>query len=494
MTLMGISNRILGANPMHCLSKWKRALPYAAILLAVILVHCYYLFSTEGIRRFADSGGYYGDSRLSLTSVEFWSAGRSPGILLFYKYFSSFPAHEQATSLPGASGLIILDDPLLIYTQTLFSIAAWSLLAVACAQNGKSKVSRLLLFSCPLGFSVIAPVALWNFVALSESFSLSCLAVLVSMWILFLRTRRIIWVAGIALATAAFSSTRDVHVYLIPMIAMLSMGLIFSFRSQRTLVLAVLSLAVFSGVVFVTMTISIDKGWDGRGRWSAPFYDVVGKRILPKPEIFIYFEENGMPTSEALLERTGKSGAADGEVSIRQNPRLQDFRDWSGAHGRSTYMKFLITHPTYSIAAPLLQFWHMYGLRVNGYAHPEFGPLFPTGRLVRAAERRHLLTAGVFAVGIGVISTIVLWKRRVIPRAAWMAVPLAMILLSIPHAWLNWHGGGIELERHTVIAAIQAYVGSALLGLYLFDELSVRRAKTRPPRRSSVTVCTNENA
>ncbi len=458
------------------LSGWKRALPYAAIWLVVLLVHCYYLFDTEGIRRFADSGGYYGESRLSLTSAEFWSSGRSPGILLFYKYFSSLTAYRQATPLPD-SGIVIIDDPLLEYAQTAFSIAAWSLLAVACARNGRSNASRLLLFSCPLAFSVIAPVALWNFLALSESFALSCMAVLAAAWMLFLRTGRIAWAVGVAVATAAFASTRDVHAYLVPMIAVPSLALAFS--SPPPPRMAIFALAVFSGIVFAAMAVSIDNGFDDRGRWRVPFYDVMGKRILPDPEFVDWFAENGMPTSDALLERAGKAAGEDGEQSINRNPDLEEFRAWSGEHGRRTYLKFLVSHPIYSITAPARQFWDMYGFRVNGYAHPGFGPLFPTDRLVNAAERRHLLTAGVCVVIISVVATIVLWMRRTIPYGAWALVPLAMILLAVPHAWLNYHGGGIELERHTAIAAVHAYLGVALLGLYLLDELIVRIAGAR---------------
>ncbi len=473
---------MVGANPLPRLPEWKRALPYAVIWLAVLLFHCYYLFDTgiEGIRKFADSGGYYGESRLSLTSADFWSAARSPGILLFYKYFSSLTAYGQATPHPDAPGMVmVIDDPLLEYAQTAFSIAAWSLLAVACARNGRTDASRLLLFSCPLAFSVVSPVALWNFVALSESFALSCMAVLAAAWMLFLRTGRIAWAVGIAVATAAFASTRDVHVYLLPMIALPSLGLVFAYRHQRIPALAVLSLAVFSGIVFAAMTVSIDNGWDDQGRWRVPFYDVMGKRILPDPGFVNWFTENGMPTNDALLERAGKAAGEDGEQSINRNPELEEFRAWSGEHGRRAYLEFLVSHPVYSITAPARHDWEMYGFRLDSYAHPEFRPLFPTGRTVNAAERRHLLTAGVCVAIIGVVAAIALWMRRAVPYRAWALVPLAMILLSVPHVWLNYHGGGIELERHTVIAVVHGYLGAALLGLYLFDELIARIAGAR---------------
>jgi hypothetical protein len=62
----------------------------------------------------------------------------------------------------------------------------------------------------------------------------------------------------------------------------------------------------------------------------------------------------------------------------------------------------------------------------------------------------------------------------VIGAGAWRssplwAVPLTMILLVYPHAFLVWHGDAMELGRHAVQAGIQFHLGLWLLGLLALD-------------------------
>ena len=47
-----------------------------------------------------------------------------------------------------------------------------------------------------------------------------------------------------------------------------------------------------------------------------------------------------------------------------------------------------------------------------------------------------------------------------------------MILLSIPHLWLCWHGDAMEVRRHSLTAIVQACLGFTLLYVYLWDILS----------------------
>ena len=90
-------------------------------------------------------------------------------------------------------------------------------------------------------------------------------------------------------------------------------------------------------------------------RWVFPFYNVMGMRILPVPEHVTYFSDHGMPVSPALYERTGKYASSD-DSAFYNDPRLEEFRTWTYRSGKTTYIRFLLSHPLYAITAPALQF------------------------------------------------------------------------------------------------------------------------------------------
>ena len=210
-----------------------------------------------------------------------------------------------------------------------------------------------------------------------------------------------------------------------------------------------------------------------RWRWVAPFYNVMGKRILPVPEHVAYFSEHGMPVSPALYERTGKSTNA-GDNAFFNDPRLEEFRLWTKRSGKTTYIRFLLSHPLYAITAPALQFPYVFLKDMSWFlsGHMIPGHLFP--RLsIRLNDQLATATAYLLLVGYGVTIGLIffLYWYRLLHGSPWLAVPLIMILLSIPHLWLVWHGDTGEVRRHGVIPIVQACLGFTLLYVYLLDLL-----------------------
>ena len=461
--------------------EWKRRLPYCAIWLGVFLVHCYYLLSVEGVLGYPDSAVFYRASRLPLTSTEFWGGSRPPATPLFYRYLASYDAFKDRSPLDAR--LTLIDDALLMYAQTLSSVAAWTLLAFACARSARTLRGRLLLFACPLFFSLIPQVALWNLVALSESLALSCFAVFVALWILFLQSKRVIWLAGIATGALAFAATRDTHAYLLVLIAGALLGAAPLVRRRRALSYALMLLAAWLSMTFAASSISADAG----ERWKFPLFNNMGQRILPDSEHLDFFREQGMPISEALLDRSGKWASSD-ERAFYQDPRLEDFRAWSDGHGKTAYMKFLILHPLYSIIAPVRQLPVIYLPDMGRYAHraQSFHSLRYPLVVRRALSHATVAFPTLFAAVAAYVSLLYLmWRRRTIgreqryPTDSIALVSMALISLSIPHVWLAWHGDPMEIHRHTVLAVLQAYLGLALLGLFAYDSMSTRGKGSR---------------
>ena len=475
---------------------------YGIIWIIVFSVHCVYLSKADGIIVFPDSGGYYGLSRISLIDEEFYRTWRPPGILFLYKLFGSysdldFKSFVSYTNQDFSSSVvwkncihrtrskIICPDDLLLYSQSLFSLAACTLLGLAGAMTGRTSKGRLTLFVFPLLFSVTPLVAEWNFIALSESFSLSFFFVFVALWTFFLKFKHPFWLVGIGMTALLWASIRDLNNYVLVMITVVIaiMTIIMLVRGPltrlgrgrlpRSLPFSLAALCIFFVIIFKLMGASADQGH----RYLYNFYDLISNRILPVPEYVAYFSDHGMPVSPALYERIGTMASSD-NWAFYNDPRLEEFRAWTYRSGKTTYINFLISHPLYLITAPVLTFpdvflknnliWFVWG-HYGGYVFPSISiPL--TDR--HAAAISYLLFVGY---GITISLVFLLWWYKLLDGSPWLMVSLIMILLSIPHLWLASHGnalpnGAMEM-RHGIPAIVQACLGFPLLYIYLLDRL-----------------------
>ena len=452
---------------------------YGMIWIMVFLVHCVYLLKADGIVVFPDSAWFLGVSRDETFYEIFYKTGRSPVILLFYKFFSTYNYSGPTWENCLHGGSTICSDDTLMWIQSLFSLAACTLLGIAGAMTGRTSKGRLTLFVVPLVVSLTALVAEWNFIALSESFSLSIFFAFVAFWILFLKTKHPFWLGGICVAALCWGGMRDSNSYVLVMIAVVIAIIMlviipltrlgFTSRLPRFLSVSFIALGIFFVTIFALMDASLEQGQ----RWVFPFYNVMGTRILPVPEHVAYFSEHGMPVNPALYERTGKYASAD-DNAFYNDPRLEEFRTWTYRSGKTTYIRFLLSHPLYAITAPALQFPDIFLKDMSWLLSGHYKILRPYPRItIRLNDRLAAVAAYLLLVGYGVTISLIffLYRYKLLHGSPWLAVPLIMILLSIPHLWLCWHGDAMEVRRHSLTAIIQAWLGFTLLYIYLLDLL-----------------------
>lgn len=422
----------------------SRLVLYGFIYTCFLLGHVIILKNVDGVWIYFDSGEYYKLASTPLADSRFWGAARPPAVLLFYKLFGGYDYEADGYYYKAwdwdRNGFYV-DDTGLLLSQTTFSLAAFSFLALACAGTARTEMGRLFLFVFPLLFSFVPDVARWNFIALSESLSISLFVVFTGAWILFLSTRRSPWLAGVATSALFWGGARDTNAYVLVMIAgIVTISMIVSTRFSARIPLT--ALCIWFIGIFTLSSFSAEAG----GRWIFPFYNVMGQRILPVPEHVSWFSNHGMPIDPELLKQAGKWASDDGWAFFNE-PRLEKFRAWTLDHGKGAYVKFLISHFTYSATAPFLGF---------------------------SGKRVGLLLIGN---GLTICLAFVSWRRRWLHRLPPLAVPLIMVLSSVPHAWLAWHGDAMETVRHSLIAFLQVPLGFGLLLLYVLDRIIHERVR-----------------
>lgn len=446
----------------------KRIIVYAFIWIGVFLVHCFYLSRADGVLLTADSGGYYELSRLRLTSAELWGGGRPPVVPLLYKLLSTYDYDHRWD--PNWSNIYV-DDEILMWSQTLFSIVAFTFLGFVCTKAVRTATGGMISFATPLFFSLTPLVSRWNFMAMSESFSCSFFVVFVASWILFLVTKHPLCSAGIVGAALLWAGSRDTNAYVLILIVVVTMIVVIvgtlqtrkkrsafpshSFPVRPPLVTLTVFCILFSGI-FALSNFSVGQG----ARWEFPFYNIMGKRILPVSRHVEYFAKHGMPVSRDLLERRERF-ASDDDYAFYGEP-LRKFRAWAVKDGKTTYIQFLLSHFSYSIVEPTLWFQEKF---LNDIINDVAGPGQSQSSKISASILCLLLAGYVILICLSLI----LWHRGELSRFPYLIVPLGMISLSVPHAGLVYHADAMGIQRHCLTALVQGLLGFVLFCIFMYD-------------------------
>lgn len=430
----------------------RKRVGIAMLVLALALsaaVHFWLFRRTSEIRLFRDSYDYLEISRQSIFSKAFWTTNwdrmtmsRPPLTPIVYKLLRQ-----------NISAISVI--------QTIVSAASWFLLACVCAFSVERLWLRILAALCVLAFSLSDSIVLWNKVILSESFSLSILACLVAAWLLLLRRRTRWRVACVVIASILYALVRDSNAYMGLAIAGI-LGLLIGAGTVKTgrSGFALISFALLFSFIVSGATAGVGS------RWLPPFLNVITFRILPFPEHARFFQERGMPVSEALLNYKGKAALDDGAALYRAD-EFGDFRAWTRRDGVRTYLRFLVRRPAYLLYGPTMNLPRLIFSDLAAYAPADYSGLIH-GKVVNFLFRDALFPLYVFAagclVGLGVL-------LAYIRQDATFIVPVAMLALVLPHALIAWHGDAAEVQRHALQASAQAKVGFILLGL-LFCNLA----------------------
>jgi hypothetical protein len=417
--------------------------PYLTLFLAYVVLRIANLDALQEIRSLPDTVVYTKLASRSLFDLVFWGGPRPWTTPLVFKLMGNDPLSIKAF-------------------QSGFSIACWALLAFFVARALRSSWLKLLAFGIVLLFSLSAEIIMWDGVLLSDSISLSLMALFIAGWLWLLESWRWHKAALIVLVALFWAFTRDTNAWLVLMTAGALMIGAAAGQIQRRYVLVAAALAI----VFAVNDYSANRA----RRWVAAFMNNVGLRILPFPERTEYFERLGMPVTPALMARAGKKAWRD-DWAFFKDPALEEFRQWVRARGKSTYMRFLLSHPAMTIQEPLRHPELLLSAELRNYAPAGFSPILH-GAVAEIVYVKNwsLLCIWAGAIAFGLALGLTIWKHNM---AA--VVPLALIVLAYPHGTLVWHADPNEIDRHALQAAVHFRLGLWLLVLFGSDLLIGRR-------------------
>ncbi len=359
---------------------------------------------------YPDSGTYLTIASQPFFSADFWGAGTPIITPLVYKLLGG-----------NTQGIVLF--------QSIFSILAWTILAVAAARSVRTPRLKPLAFCTILLFSLSGEIMLWDGVVLSESISGSLSALFIAAWFWFLEEHNWDWgKAAIVMGVGGlWMLTRDTNALLVLGVAGVLLGLsIVKLADKRYLYIGIFFLAVFA--------LGIGSASSG-GRWISPNLNIMSRRILTNPEYIEFYQQNGMPVTPEVLALAGAK-ARPVDAGFSDDPALDEFHQWHAENGRSVYLKFLLLKPVDTLLSPIQNISTMvYTEPLFLYAPRGFRSLLPYPvDQIAFFQTWNPLTAWILGFSVVIGLTFAIWSKD----RKW-AVPLVMLLLVYPHLLTIWH-------------------------------------------------------
>lgn len=421
----------------------------AATLAAIVMLLLFVIYANlrwaneapafEKAKRTADTPAYVRVSGEAFLSKDFWANTRPPMFPLILKLYNADFMEVAAF-------------------HAAFSIFAWGTLALALAYAFKGFL-RPIAFGLILALSLDQHIAGWDVVMLTESVSMSLLALFLAAWLWLLKGWS--WGNVLLLSLVAFTwtFTRDTNGWILLMIAgLIVLGVLFFGACRRYL-----SMAVIFALLFMLSNLSAEVG----NRWVFPFQNVLAQRILTDQNALTFFADCGMPVTPELLNLAG--GFANSEDrAFYTDPALQSYRNWQSNSGKSCYMRWLLSRPLTSLRAPWQDFeWLLVFEDVSFFYPQRYEPLLPW-----YAERILYPQDGVLwlwtLTTIGALAAI--WRKAWKLNPVWV-VFISLYLLIYPHLFIVWHGDVPGTHRHALTVSTQFVLSFWLLGLLLLERI-----------------------
>jgi hypothetical protein len=371
----------------------------------------------------------------SIWSRQFWAGQRPPLTALLIKLVGS------------ADGFLI--------AQAVLAGLCWGFLAFTVGRLVAPGWRRVAAIWAVLAVATAFPITLWNRSVLSESLSMSLLALLFAT--LVWTARRWTWprAAGVAAVCLCYAATRDAQIWTVAFLAIAigASAVVAVVKRHRDVALRAGALsACLLGLVALT-------GWGAVSshRTRENVADVFYVRIFPFPDRVAWFAAHGMPQPSQVDQLAGTIEAPSDTAKVvyvsPSDPAFEQLDSWLTRKGSSTYFLWLLTHPGYVITEPLARPERAFNSAKGDllfYAAPTNRMESPLNTLVWPPLIGLVVVAAVAAT-VSVTSRG--WRQPV-----WRMV-VVLTVIGLLSMLVAWHGDGQEVTRHTIEGFAQLRLG-----------------------------------
>lgn len=411
----------------------RRAVPVAVLFAAAMMGYaCWAAFTGHG-RATAVRVGYGSDSLIYLTGAKapIWSASflKSPPFLF--------------TLL---AKLCLRNLRAIVIVQSAIAVGAWLFLAATLASKLRAPAVRGLAFVFILFLGLSPPILLWNATIATESLSVSVLCIAIATWIRLADGAGRGGFIAFVVALVALALTRDTNAYVLLVVGAIAVVVAAVRRDVRWRGLAVAAVCVVTGLGTIAAS-------NHAGRWFDPLNETISLRLLSSPEATRYLVAHGMPLDANVRRLNAPHMYPFLRNDLHSAPKYAAYRNWVRARGRTTYVTFLLTHPGSDLSGPFKDRDRLLAPELRDYGWLSYdeprGPFTIAGSLGFPGSP---VLVEVW-IGLAAIAAGALARRR--DRRSLLTAAALLALVIVPHYLVVWHGDALEIDRHSLGAAVQ---------------------------------------
>lgn len=365
---------------------------------------------------------------------------------------------------------ILGNDVQIAAGQSIIYVMSWMIFGITFSASLKKKWLKSFALGLILLFSLASNLFIWPKILQSESLYISFFVLSLSFlfWLGRLSSRELpthikilIGVAG-SLFIILFCQTRDSNMavlafFHIPVLLFMALGQRPQNKTQASICWFILPLLV-GNILFQNyhmQKVEVDT-------WS--IVNNISLRILPYPDRTSWFVKNGMPVNEKVLRFTNK-------FSWEFDRDWIGFGDFLPRKGREVYLKFLISHPYYSLKSFMDNLRHIIGGRLYGYwGTPQRNPLQQAIDWIVWPMRWPSLILYFLALMLNI---------RLLASSPTQSFKTSLITIffllssAIPLAFILFHAAPDDLERHCLPVQIHVRLGIVFMLLLVIDNFSI---------------------
>ena len=363
----------------------------------------------------------------------------------------------------------------IVLVQSAIAVGAWLFLAHTIACKLRAPAARWVAVIALLLLALSPSVLLWNATISTESLSVSLLCIAIALWIRLVggSTKRLDFAAFTAVLVA-LACTRDTNAYLLVVVFAISVLVAFARRDLRR------RCAVIAAVCAIASVGSIAAS-NHAGRWYNPLNETISIRLLGSPMATRYLVAHGMPLDANVRRLHAPHMYPFLRHDLLSAPRYKPYRTWALNRGQATYTSFLLTHPAWDLSQPFDDRDRLLAPRLRGYGrlfHDEPRGVFNiVGAIGNPASP--LLTE--VWIGLAALAAVALWRCASRPNRRLLLAIGVVAMLVVPHYLLVWHGDALEIDRHSLTAAVQLrlvlWIVTAIELQLVLDRIVVHRSR-----------------
>jgi hypothetical protein len=406
----------------------KRAHAIFIFFLLLFIIESTFNFGLNGTKSYADSRTYEELAKISIFTKDFWYGIRPIGIPLFYK-------------------VVNLDSHLIVATQNILYITTWSLLAALIFFNQNKKTTGLALALLSLYLALDPEIWLWNNIYLSESINISVWVSILGLTYHYSTTSKKLSLFALVALSIYYSTLRDTNAYQI--LILLPVIIFLTWRKSKILCLFSATLLLVAFVWSSYSSEGLEKNMVKK-RWTYPILNTISQRILSDPDALSFFSANGMPVTKELLSMEGKWANSD-NLRYYRSKNLADFRLWLMSKGKQTYIRYLISHPSYFFEQPLIEHQRILAFKECGLCWRAPNNSVFNKITSISHNNRLFIFAGLSVLLLALIATEPSKRALMIkPIFIWGIIIIGHLALAL----VTYHGDAMDVERHSLIIPI----------------------------------------